>query len=517
MLSIREIRGIEDWARRAGPWVAALVTPLVVWWTWAAVSPLPIIHDEASYVLQAEIFARFRWTAPAPPIPEFFEQPYVLVTPVVASMFAPGHALLLALGALLHFPPLVPLLLSACTAALIMVLLRRVANVWVAWLAWLIWLTTPLVLRYQPGYFSETTTTTALLLSWWGLLRWRESRAPRWLVLVAAALAWGGITRPVTMLAYGIPIAVVVVRDVVRGGGAMWRQAALAAAVGAAVLGIIPLWSARTTGNVRSLPLLVYTRDYIPFNKPGFVADTSPPRRALPPVMQSIYADFLGYHKRHTLSNLPTIAMERLASISRDLWGGTQVALVPFFVLGLFASGRALRFAAVSALLLFGTYLTYAYDAPWTIYYLELTTVVAAITATGLWRAITFATSRSADAAIAGRRAALAALLVGIAAAALAVPRVNLWRAKHALINQIRARFEEAIESLPASKSIVFVHYSTRWFHLSIVLNSPDLARERVWVVHDMGARNARLLALEPDRTPFLFDEETLTFTRYPR
>ncbi len=37
--------------------------------------------------------------------------------------------------------------------------------------------------------------------------------------------------------------------------------------------------------------------------------------------------------------------------------------------------------------------------------------------------------------------------------------------------------------------------------------NEPDLARARLWLVHDRGPDNARLLELAPERLPFLYDE----------
>src|SRR6185295_4718434 len=72
------------------PLGAAILTAVIVWWVWGETSPRPTVHDEASYVLQADIFARFRWTAPTPPIPEFFEQPHVLIVPAVASKYPPA-------------------------------------------------------------------------------------------------------------------------------------------------------------------------------------------------------------------------------------------------------------------------------------------------------------------------------------------------------------------------------------------------------------------------------------------
>src|SRR5258705_263372 len=67
----------ESWLKRVGPLAAALISAALVWWTWGAWHPLPVVHDEGSYVLQAEIFARFRWTVPTPAVPEFYEQPHV--------------------------------------------------------------------------------------------------------------------------------------------------------------------------------------------------------------------------------------------------------------------------------------------------------------------------------------------------------------------------------------------------------------------------------------------------------
>jgi hypothetical protein len=495
------------------PYVAPLLTVVVIWWTWGAVNPLPVIHDEASYHLQADIFAHLRWAAPAPPVPQFFEQPYVLVVPVTASMFPPGHTLLLSLGAMLHFPPLVPLLNAAISAVLIVLIVRRITNVRVALVSWLVWLGTPLVLRYAPGYFSETTTTTMLLLSWWSLLKWRETRVLRWLVVVAMALAWGAITRPITMLAYGIPVLAIVIRDA--SGLRLWRHAAIAGAAGACVLAIIPLWSARTLGDARAIPLLRYTRDYIPFNKPGFTADTTPPRRALSPVMRSIYDDFLAHHKRHTLANVPRIAAARLVAITHDLWAGAQLLLVPFFVIGLYTMPRALRFAAGGAVLLFLTYLTYAYDAPWSLYYLELTPVVATITACGIASAARRIRRHDVDDVRARGGADVALMLSAAVIAALALPSVSQWRARHREINGIRASFEAALRSLPSARSVVFLRYAHRPHHVALVFNYPDLAERSVWVVHDLGARNAELLARAPGRAAYVFDEERHTLTRY--
>src|SRR5689334_19629416 len=104
--------------RGGGPLMAVaagVLTTLLYWWVWGAVRPVPALHDEAAYLLQARIFAGGHWTAPGRPLPEFFDQFYVLVTPVLASRYPPGHSLLLALGQLVGWPVLVPLILHGVT------------------------------------------------------------------------------------------------------------------------------------------------------------------------------------------------------------------------------------------------------------------------------------------------------------------------------------------------------------------------------------------------------------------
>ena len=498
---------MEAWLRRYGMQFAAIVSVAVVWYTWGALKPLPIVHDESAYVLQAEIFSHLHWTAPSPIIPEFFEQPYVLVVPKVASKYPPGHSLLLALGALLKFAPLVPLLLTGVTAALIVAIMTRLTNPWIALMSWVIWLTTPLTLRFQPGYFSEISTTALILASWWCLLEWRRLHERRWLFLLALALVWCAITRPLTALAFAIPIAVVVVQEARK--RKLWRDFAVAALIGVAVLGIIPLWNVRTTGNVLVTPLGEYTRDYYPFDKPGFTPDTTPPRRALSPVQRSLYEDFYAIHQRQRLRDLPRTFIQRLIAIGRDLWGGTHTVLLPFVVAGLVLAGpgrRELRWAAIGPLLLFLFYLTYASDAPWTLYYLEIVPVMSALAAVALWETLLFV-APGVGTLDAERRPMLGSTIIVAVFAVFAFPAVVYWRAQHRQMASLHTAFAAAMAELPSSKSVVFLKYSDRPHHLALVNNFADPAKAPTWVVHDLGERNRELLDAAQDRTAYVFDE----------
>ena len=495
------IERFEHGVRRWGPVAAGVVSIAIVWHVWDTVVPIPKVHDENSYLLQAELFAHGQWTAPSPPIPDFFEQPHVQVVPAVASKYPPGHALLLSLGALVGFPPLVPLLLTGLAAAMLFRLATRLTNPWTALLAWVIWLSAPIVLRFQPSYFSELTTTVLVLGGWWSLLEWRESRKRRWLLLLALAVGWGAITRPLTMLAFAIPIGVVVIRDVMR--LRLWADFALAFAIGVAVLCILPLWNARTTGDWKLSPIELYRQDYLPFDKVGFTPDTSAPRRTVSPVLKTTYDYFLSARKEQRLGDLPHIVADRVVNLAITLFQGSRLVLIPFAIAGMFLMSAPLQFALASAVVLFVVHLPYAHWAPWTVYYLETTPVIAALTALGIWRTLRRVASNE-------RLVPLGVVCVALVLAVFAVPSVERWRRDHRTRSALDRAFAAELKKLPP-KSIVFMKYSPRIAqHMAVVFNYPDLGKVPVWVVHDLGARNAELRRLAPDRQSFDFEEDQL-------
>ena len=487
--------------RQFGPLVAAVLAVAVVARVWDIRAPLEVEHDQASYLLQAEIFANGRWTAPAPPIPEFFEQPHVQVVPALASKYPPGHALVLSLGSIVGAPWLMPFVLTGLTSALLFALVARTVSVWAAPFACVFWMTAPIVLRFQGSYFSETTTAALTLASWWCILEWREKRAAHWLALAAFAIGWSAITRPMTALALAIPVGVLVLRDAA--SSRRWRDVALGLVVGTAVLGIIPLWSAKTTGSWRQTPLIKYQRDYLPFDKPGFAVDSTPPRRlgSFDPVIRHMYQYFLKLREEQSLAAIPGLVLRRLVLIAADWFQGFRLVLIVFAVVGLVKGAQAIRAAALSGVLVVLAYLTYAHWHGWTIYYLELAPVAAAATAAGVW----FTACRYLDA----RRAARASAVAAAALLALSIQPIETNRVINHNNNRYYRVFAEAMHALPNKPAIVFAFYdSTSRTHRAVVRNSADLPSADVWIVHDLGARNRELMTLAPNRAVYYFEAD---------
>ena len=500
---------------RAAPWLAGALAALAVLFVWGSLRAVPVMHDEWAYWLQADQYAHFHWKTVSPPVPEFFEQLYVLVTPVFAAKYPPGHALALAAGFALGLPALGPLLLTACAGALVFALARRVADAWTGALTWLLWIGTFGNLRFRATYFSELTTSLCWLAAWWALLEWRETGRRRWMVAMALACGWGGITRPATMFVFALPLGVVVLRDVVT--LRRWRDLALGVTVGLAVLAILPLWSVRTVGSARTNPLAVYTAQYLPFDVPGFNLNTALPSRALPPEMERVRG-FLRAIKQAQVE-LPPVetATSRVMTILRDAFAGWRFPFAAAFLVGIFTLGAAGWFAFGTSVLLVASYLAQAHTADWSIYYLETFPVVAFTAAMGVravggrWVARGILTPAAAP--------PRPLLLAAAAVAGILLDR-DVTTAK-GVLDRIAERpraFHAAVSALPRTPNIIFVRYAARRsMHISLVANLGGPDRAPSWIVHDRGADNARLMATAPGRTAYLFDEAAGAFREVPR
>jgi hypothetical protein len=488
------------------------VTFCVLWYSWAAWNPIPVVHDEMAYVFQAQVFARGMWALPAPQFPAFWEQPHFLIEPTVTIKYFPGHSLLLALGALVRWVPLMPLVLQSANAVLLFVLARRVSSGAVALLAWIIWLFTPMVLYFGASYFSEATTTICWLAGWYALLEWRSTRKLPWLLAVALLTGWGAITRPLTGLAYAIPVGIVVLRDVIR--ERRWRDLAFALLVGVAVIGILPLWSAHTTGDWRVTPLALYTRLYMPYDVPGFGLITTPPAHAMTPQMLEWNDIYSSIHVDHLPGKLLSIFGSRVLYLFISTWGLTSGILGVFAFIGLLTVSVEAAFAVGSSVFLIVVYLVYATPAQWTLYYYETTPAFTYLSAAGLaWAASmigrplgTPPSPGYAWRSVRWTRALVAGALV------LAPPglmALQLIHAQHIGDRKALKRFEHLLGTIHDARAVVFVRYApTHSTHVTFVRNVANPATERIWVVYDRGeAENARFRATVPDRKAYLFDE----------
>ena len=123
----------RQWASTSANWVSRLsaqpvrcfvvlfVTGLTVRLLFLPLAhiPIPLIHDEFSYLLGADTFFHGRLTNPTPPLAVALETIHTNMWPTYQSMYMPGPALLLWMGKLLGSPWVAVLLSTALFPALL--------------------------------------------------------------------------------------------------------------------------------------------------------------------------------------------------------------------------------------------------------------------------------------------------------------------------------------------------------------------------------------------------------------
>lgn len=491
--------------------VVGAVTAAFMTWLWGGLDQVAVIHDEAAYLLQARLYASGHWTAPGLPLPEFFEQYHVLVTPLLTPKYFPGHALMLVPGIWLGLPGLMPVVMLGVCGVLVFAVATRLSNPWIGLLAWLLWMTAPGVMEFMPSYLSETTTGAFWMLGWYALLRWLEHDGERWLIVLAFSIGVGFLTRPLTMLVFAIPVGIVVLMRV--GRRKSWATLVKPFGIGFAFLGIWLLWCQRTTGSPFHTPWELYRRAYIPDDTFGFGLSGLHPLRALNPDMTAFNEWVMDAHRHYTRAALPSQLRQRIVAIAANMWA-TRVVLLPLAALALFTTSAALWFAVGTAVLLVLAYLSYAHAPQWSVYYIEIQPVLAFATAAGWWRLASFLANRRLAWPVRSIPALTPNAVLSVLASAILLLPYTTRMAPYAAAGtadgqEYHREFRDLVASAPGDRIVVFIRYEHGHSpHMSLVTNAPDLAKARVWTVYDRGAENIRLMRLDPHRTPYLFDEQ---------
>lgn len=495
------------------PWIVALVCAFLPWVAWHASQFVPVDHDEFAYLLQAQIFALGRWSSPAPPLPEFFGQAHVLVTPVLASKYPPGHSLLLAIGVLLGAPALVVFALNALRFGLLFSLARRLSDGATALLTVVLLILGNDQRRFAASFYSEVTSGAALVVCWYCLWRWKDTKARHWLVTCAFALGWIAITRPWSAIAFALPIAWVVIRDVWR--ERRWRDFVLAVAMGSCVVAIIPLWAYETLGSWTRTPQVEYTRDYMPFDFPHFGVVAAKPRLTPPLDVASLNLSLRQVEAQHTVANILPDAWARAVAFWDGVFPSPWLLFGIAVMVGLWALPPTGWFAVVTLVLLFVGYLPHPTWSAWTVYYFEIAPVLPFLAALG------FSTVFRALARERVRRGAWhaepVAQLAALAGCVALIPALSASQSDvcYGLMAATAERrwFNQQVQELPHQPAIVFVRYGRHHSpHYSLTINNADWQHADAWVVYEMGAHSEDLVRAAPDRHPYVFDEDAARF-----
>ncbi len=176
-----------------------------------------ITPDERTYVNQARIFARGNLWTQAPPVPEFFEEPYLAFHEGrVFSIFQPGWSFLLAPGVLCGHEEWVPAVLAGFCLAMVFFLGRSLYGASVAKGAVLVLLLSPSFLFHSATYYAHLAGLFWILLAAWAFAVARK-QGHAWAYLVSGASLGAGFLTRYFDLFFGLPFGLWLLWDAVTG------------------------------------------------------------------------------------------------------------------------------------------------------------------------------------------------------------------------------------------------------------------------------------------------------------
>jgi hypothetical protein len=456
-------------------------------------APKPMVHDEHSYLLAGELYAQFRWSAPPPRHPEFFETFHELTAPRRASKYPIGQGIAIAIGIWLGHPALgIWLSCGALGAALFWALRGYLPLGWAIGGALAGQVMFGGTTYWAQSYWGGAVAASGGALVF-GALR-RLCRRPGW----PAGLAMGA---GVCLLLHSRPFegALFCVVPAVVLASSLWRQRrepaarnarvrALAPTLGLVVAGFAVLFAvnAAVTGSWSRFPHAVYDARYqsvspLVWQAAKERAPDIPARMAR--FDAAVARSSAGYRRpilEHVVRRInstaafylgPLLGTAALISIGTGLGHWRRVALATTLV--------------TCASLLLSVYHQLHYQAP-----LAVTCLYLGVAGSrSLWLRL----------GPARRTGAATVFLLGHVFWFL----TNATMPREPIVESSYEALARAVAPLQGSggRHLVFVSYERAVPpHVEFVYNGPDLESAGIVWARDLGASNARLIAAYPDR-----------------
>jgi hypothetical protein len=229
----------------------------------------PRVHDEFSYLLTADTFARGRLTNPTHPLWVHFESIAIIQQPTYASCFPPAQGLMLAVGQIIGGHPIVGVWISAAlaSAALCWMLLAWLPPRWAILGSLLAALHPGILLKWGQSYWGGSVAMMGGALVF-GAMR-RIMRRPRLhdVLLLGVGLAVLANSRPFEGFLVSLPVAAVLLAWMFdKNGPAAQVSVKRIVLPISIVLGLtataMGFYNLRVTGSPLRMPYLVHDTTY---------------------------------------------------------------------------------------------------------------------------------------------------------------------------------------------------------------------------------------------------------------
>ena len=475
--------------------------------------PVPWVHDEYSYLLQAKTFASGKITNPTPPGWEHFEAFHVNMRPTYQSMYPPAQALFLAAADVVHADPWWGVWLSVglMCGAVCWMLQGWLPPQW-AFLGGLFCvLRFSLFSYWSNSYFGGAVAAMGGALVFGSLVRIRRTPKIRYGLLFAVGLALLANSRAYEGFVCSLPALIAL---------ALWflpawkrgqvRIAVLAPAMGLLLVvgSLMGYYNWRVTGHALSAPYMVNQQQYH-VTKPFVWQARYPIPEYRHQVMRTFYVfhELPGYLNRTHPGFYTELASQRISAYYDFYVWPLMIPLI--FAVWVMMKSRKMRILPITMFVLLAALLVEQwppeshYAAP--ILAMMLTILVYSLRLMRTWRP---------KGLLLGAMLVRSIVIVGFAQALLATGSLALdpyqLQDKYGDTGEHleRARLELQLERIPG-QHLVFVHFHPRdTGSIFWVYNDPDLATSRIIWAHDMGdIENQELIRLYPNRHLWFVDK----------
>jgi hypothetical protein len=231
--------------------------------------PEPEIHDEWSYLLQADTFAHGRLTNPPHPMWKHFESFHINQLPTYQSKYPPAQGFFLAIGQRATGDPVVGVWLSTALAMSAFAWMFRgwLPHRWAAWGSLIVLLRVGITSYWAQAYWGGAVAALGGALVYGAYPRLRSAPNVRDALWLAAGLVVLSNSRPFEGVVVSIPVATGLLWHFFRGRSfpkSAWlaRVAAPVVLVLAADAAWIMTYNKAVTGGATTMPYFVHAKQY---------------------------------------------------------------------------------------------------------------------------------------------------------------------------------------------------------------------------------------------------------------
>ena len=281
----------------------------------------PKFQDEFSYLIQMRMLAHGRLWMPPLPFPQFFDTFYLITTPVYASMYFPGAAIMYVPPLLLHLPYYIgPLAAAGLCCALLWLVFTEILDGASGILAVILLLSLAMFRMMSIMPMAQIPTLLLGLIMTWAVLQWRKQMKPRWLILLGIATGWCAITRPADALCFAIVLAILMAMDLKSKPAQAWLKTFAIVAASVLPFLLFQLYLNRNiTGEWFTTPFARYNDVLYP-GAFGFHSAPPPAHVSDIPQIQFFYeSNAKGVIEKHQLKNLFSIGLKNEWDMARHV------------------------------------------------------------------------------------------------------------------------------------------------------------------------------------------------------